>query len=179
MPSAIETSQFGNWLSGFVDGEGCFGIYCYKATDASFGCLGFEFSIQLREDDMPILEQIKTFLHCGQVGFSSRKKARSRGCNAMDQAKYTCRRLDDLCTKIVPQFEQYPLKAKKKKDFEIWKEALWLQQKSVILRKNKNKRILDYPECIVLREKIFSLAKQLRSGRNSRLQRSCNSLIAV
>lgn len=177
----IDKDSFGHWLSGFVDGEGCFGIYCYgkkKGSEFDFGLLSFEFSIQLREDDRDILEEIQRYFNCGTIAEGSRRKARAEGkVNARDQVKFCCRKVSDIVGIIVPNFNKYPLRAKKKSDFEIWKRAVLLQVESIHIRGNLHRQICDYPECIAIREQIFGLAKELRSTRNPGLQRSTNSLI--
>lgn len=177
-----EKVAFGHWLSGFVDGEGCFGIYCYrKGKVKSFvGLLSFEFAIQLREDDRAILEEIRDYLGCGTVGMTSKAKARKNGMtNARDQVKFTCRDLESLRGKIVPHFERFPLRGKKAGDFEIWKRALDLQVLSVEMRGNKYRPIASVPECMGIREEIFELAVQLRESRNPGIQRSTKSLIPL
>ena len=177
----IDKDSFGHWLSGFVDGEGCFGIYCYsnkRTNEFNPGALSFEFSIQLREDDRDILEEIQRYFNCGHLAVGSRRKARAEGkVNARDQIKFSCKKLSEILGAIIPHFDEYPLRAKKRGDFEIWKRAVLLQVESARIRGDNNKRICDYPECVAIREQVFALAKELRSTRNPGLQRSTNSLI--
>jgi hypothetical protein len=177
--SLEEKDRFGNWLSGFVDGEGCFGIYCYKRGKIkSFdsGFLSFEFSIQLREDDRPVLERIKEYLNCGNLVTGSRAKMRKDGHpNARDQVKFCCRKLEELHNHIVPQFDRYPLRSKKQNDFILWKKALLLQVESIKIRGNK--QIYLFPECVKLRNDVYAIASEMRSTRNPALQRSQNSFI--
>jgi len=176
-----DRDAFGHWLSGFVDGEGCFGIYCYKqGKKGKFdpGFLSFEFSIQLREDDLAVLESIQKFFGVGSIVKGSREKLRKQGRkNARDQRKYTCRRIEDLWQVIVPHFERYPLRSKKANDFLLWKKALELQLESIRVRGNKNVPIHLSDEAIMLRSEIFLIAKELRASRNPALQRGENSLI--
>ena len=49
--------------------------------------------------------------------------------------RYAVNIIDDLKGKILPFFEKYPLQAKKKNDFELWKEAV------EIFYRNKKKAI--------------------------------------
>jgi hypothetical protein len=182
--AGIETERdaFGHWLSGFVDGEGCFGIYCYKQgkVESFVGILSFEFSIQLREDDRAILEKIKAYFGCGTLAKGSRARSRSKGHpNARDQYKFSCRKIEDLTTKVVPHFEKYPLRSKKAGDFEIWKKALELQILSFRLRGGKTRPIKGLPECVKIREDILGLAVRLRAGRNPGLQRGEKTLVPL
>lgn len=56
--------EFGNWLAGFTDGEGCFTVEAYRGR-ASHSC---SFTIALRVDDKSILDecQLRTGLEDGR-----------------------------------------------------------------------------------------------------------------
>jgi hypothetical protein len=60
MNDAIDPG-FGHWFAGFVDGEGCFLI---TRVGKSYRCI---FSLHLRGDDRPILEEIHRNLGIGTV----------------------------------------------------------------------------------------------------------------
>lgn len=185
-PSAIETGQsldsYGNWLSGFVDGEGCFGIYCYKSgKNASFdaGFLSIEFSVQLREDDKKVLDGMQEYFKCGTVVKGSRAKARKDGRAARDQYSYKCRCVADINKYIIPHFDKYPLRSKKLQDYILWKKAVALTLKSVLLRGDKNKPIALYPECVAIRKSIWGYAQEMRAKRNPHLQRGGRTAIMI
>lgn len=111
-PSDIDRTTFGAWLSGFVDGEGCFylalakGRYC-RTPKA-------EMAIQLRVDDAPVLRLIQSFWQCGRLN----NVVHLRG------VRLTVSKIKDLSRIVVPHFDRFPLFAKKRKDFVIWKKAV-------------------------------------------------------
>jgi LAGLIDADG DNA endonuclease family protein len=118
MPAA-ERDAFGHWLSGFTDGEGCFYLGVgfrwgkYKVALARF-------DIQLRADDRVILEEIRAFWGVGHIRYAGQQK-RSR-------PKVVLRifAASALANVVVPHFDRYPLRAKKQRDFLIWKRGVEL-----------------------------------------------------
>jgi hypothetical protein len=108
--------DFGHWLAGFVDGEGSFEIQA-KGRGGYF-C---RFVIGLRADDLPVLEEIQRVTGLGRIDLD-RSNAR-----AHPAARWKVCRKADLA-ELVRYFERFPLRAKKRRDFELWREAVaqWL-----------------------------------------------------
>ena len=104
--------NFGHWLAGFTDGEGNF-----HGTNNH----GQAFRINLREDDKLILEEIKNRLGCGVIHFLKKTKYNPKQRN---QYQYTVATLVDLINIIMPFFDKYQLRAKKKQDYLIWRSKL-------------------------------------------------------
>jgi hypothetical protein len=105
-------SAFGNWFAGFVDGEGCFMIDRFNNA-----CW---FQLWLRDDDVAIVEEIRDRLGFGRI---HRSAAKTAGSNSKPRiAWYVSRQADTQ--RLVEVFDQFPLRAKKARDFEIWKEAV-------------------------------------------------------
>lgn len=102
----------GHWLAGFADGEGCFTT---RKSGAGFVC---EFVIHLRADDAAILRQVHEATGLGDV---SGPADREDGSSPM--VKWVVRRQAD-CAKLVAIFDAFPLRAKKARDFEIWRRAV-------------------------------------------------------
>ena len=122
-----DKNNFGNWLSGFVDGEGCFYAPMITQHNKRKNIKGIAyvrdyevprvtFSIILRIDDEQILQKIKQFLQCGGIYYSY--------SNGIEAIQYSVIKHCDVALKIVPHFEKYPLRAKKRKDFETWKKIV-------------------------------------------------------
>ncbi len=95
------------WITGFVDGEGCFyvGINPHEEMSAGYQVLP-EFTVVQHERDVQILHALKASFGCGVV----RK-------NHGDRMAYRVRSLEHLLERIVPFFEKHPLKSKKRQDF--------------------------------------------------------------
>ena len=101
------------YVVGFVDGEGCFSVSLNK-NDNRIPEVRLIFEIELREDDEPILQEIKELLNCGNIY----KLKYDRYEKWHPHVKYKVSNFIDISTKIIPFFQEYPLQAKKRFQFE-------------------------------------------------------------
>ncbi len=106
------------WITGFVDGEGCFhvGINPHDEMTIGFQVLP-EFTVVQHKRDIQILHALKDYFACGVV----RK-------NHGDRMAYRVRSKEHLLKYIVPFFIKHPLKTKKRLDFEKFKQILLMMQ---------------------------------------------------
>lgn len=122
---ATDDDAFGHWLSGFVDGEGCFFLgwnsYCSGAKRYE-GPAAF-FIIKLRSDDRPILDQIQSYWGAGKV---TGEKATRGSRNSRSQSRFTVSAVPTLLDVVIPFFDRYELRAKKAGDFVIWRRGVEL-----------------------------------------------------
>jgi len=133
-PSGIDRDAFGHWLSGFTDGEGSFCLTWARPNPGRNNrSPRASFAIRVRDDDLPIIQLICSYFGTGHL---SRGRASGRG-NRKPSAGYVCNGIAGLIASVVPHFELYPLRAKKRLDFEIWKEAVLLMG-TVISRPRKS-----------------------------------------
>ena len=105
------------WVSGFVDGEGCFHVSINRSEKMSVGWQVLpEFRIVEHERDESLLKELQQFFGAGKVvvNHGSRKELRIR-------------KLEDL-KKIILFFKQYSLKTKKKKDLQKFEKILELME---------------------------------------------------
>jgi LAGLIDADG endonuclease len=104
------------WVVGFIDGEGCFfvGINQHPETASGFQVLP-EFTVVQHQRDIQLLHALKQFFGCGVV--------RS---NHAERMAYRVRSWDHLQQRIIPFFEQHPLKSKKRVDFAKFRKILAL-----------------------------------------------------
>lgn len=111
------------WITGFVDGEGCFhvGIAKHPEMTAGFQVLP-EFTVVQHERDVQILHALKSYFECGVV----RK-------NNGDRMAYRVRNKEHLLKVIVPFFQKHPLITKKRIDFEKFRSVLLLMTQEVHL----------------------------------------------
>src|SRR5438132_12030903 len=111
-PEKLETQ----WVTGFVDGEGCFyvGINPHPEMTAGYQVLP-EFTVVQHKRDVQILHALKAHFGCGVVR-----------TNHGDRMAYRVRSLEHLQECIVPFFFQHPLRTKKNVDFRKFATVLRL-----------------------------------------------------
>lgn len=112
---------FGHWLAGFVDGEGHFGMSRRGPNGTCYTC---HFALVVRADDSKIIDEIHRSLGVGRVyryKFIRRydTHANNPRCELHVTKKAEVRKLVDV-------FDRYPLRAKKSRDYRIWREAVVL-----------------------------------------------------
>lgn len=110
--------RFAGWFSGFVDGEGCFHVH--KKTVNGCETYDCQFSITLRADDKPIIEEAQRQL--GGIGSIAVRPA-PKTTGAKPQVRYCISSKAD-CQRLREVLLAFPLRAKKLRDFEIWSDAL-------------------------------------------------------
>ncbi len=114
------------WITGFVDGEGCFhvSINAHKEMITGYQVLP-EFTVVQHERDIQVLHALKSYFGCGVV----RK-------NHEERMAYRVRGKEHLLKCIVPFFQKHPLKTKKRLDFEKFKRVLAIMEKGEHLTLN-------------------------------------------
>jgi len=122
-PANEDRHEFAHWLTGFTDGEGSFFLRVVK-NPGKLPQPYANFRIALRADDSAILELIQSFFGCGGLNYNSNR--RSKITNAKPVRIFDVSRTTELVTFIIPHFERYPLRAKKRNDFLIWQEGVRL-----------------------------------------------------
>jgi len=118
------------YISGFVDGEGCFGLQFRKDVrherpgSPAYYSWKMQFMITARKDERDLFARIKHFFGCGNI------------YDELDSEIHYCiANADDLQNIISPFFKKYKLQGKKKYDFILWAEAV------DIMQKNKKRKI--------------------------------------
>lgn len=129
------------WVTGFVDGEGTFyvGITKHPEMTAGYQVLP-EFRIVQHERDIQLLYALKKFFKCGVVRV-----------NHGDRYELRVRKLESLSKIVVPFFEKYSLKTKKKQDFLKFRRIIrFMEQRKHLTQEG----ILE----------IIRIAKQMNRG---------------
>lgn len=113
----MDKDALGYWASGLVDGEGSFLLHVTKRS--LYPHIFFTFGIALRDDDQAALIQLQQAL--GGLGQfqTTYKDCESR----KPQSRFTITGKKNLLL-VADFFERYPLRTKKRTDFEIWAVAL-------------------------------------------------------
>lgn len=134
--------DFAEYISGYVDGEGCFSV---SFTKRPRFLVGWEtkpsFSVSQNHDRAEVLFLMQKYFKAGFMrrDFSDRT------------LKYEVRKIDDLITKVIPHFKQYKLLSGKQKDFIMFEKVCFL------MKKEKHKTIEGL-------QKILSIAFEMNSS---------------
>lgn len=145
-----------NWITGFVDGEGCFYIGLGENNKRNVGWrVDPGFQIQLHIRDKNLLLQIKNFFN--NLGTISIYK---------NSVRYSVRNIKEIVEVIIPHFEKYPLISQKQNDFLIWKDIIKLMCKKEHLNK----------EGLI---KIINLRASLNRGLTDKLIKSFPIIVKV
>ena len=134
--------NFADYVVGFVDGEGCFGVSFTRRAKLKTGIeVRPSFSVSQSRRNLEILEEIQKFFGCGGIRFS-----RSDQCY-----KFEVRNLAEINGKIIPFFESNRLQTSKQNDFEKFSTICgWMK-----VSKHRNREEL---------EKIIKLAYQMNQS---------------
>ena len=104
------------YISGYVDGEGCFTVSISPRAKLS---VGWEvrpgFSVSQNGDRAEVLYAVQAYFGCGSI----------RPDRSDQTLKWETRRLEDILERILPHFELWPLISGKRHDFErfvsVWR----------------------------------------------------------
>lgn len=101
-----------NWVSGFVDGEGCFAVEIFKSKASKLGyATNLRFSISQHARDNFLIKGLISYFNCGNF------KEDSRGSDKVVGVYYYVIKFKDINEKIIPFFEKYPLQGIKASNF--------------------------------------------------------------
>lgn len=106
------------WITGFVDGEGCFYVGFTRSKDLKTGIQVLpEFVVSQHTRSEYVLEGLKKYFGTGVV--------RSNGT---DKRQYRVRSIKDLLEKVIPFFEKHQLKTTKRHDFQKFRSILLMMK---------------------------------------------------
>jgi hypothetical protein len=124
-----ERPGFEQWVVGFVDGEGCFSVPILRNDTTSLGWqVQPEFVVSQGAKSVHVLHELERFFGCGRVGVNRRHDDHRE-----DMYRYSVRRLSDLTGRIVPFFEEHPLRTAKAEDFGKFASVVRAMQRGVHL----------------------------------------------
>lgn len=112
-PRSYDSLEDGGYVSGLTDGEGCFRASIGRTPKGEPYCR-VEFTLNLRADDGAILRWLKTYFGCGSVSLIKR--------DGNPMMNFSIGSLYNVESSVVPHFDKYPLRAKKRRDYELWRQ---------------------------------------------------------
>lgn len=119
-----------SYISGYVDGEGCF---CISFSPRARFITGWEvrasFAVIQNQDRAEVLKLMQEYFGCGSI----------RRDYHDNTVKYEVRKLEDLITGIIPHFQTYKLLSAKDKQFQIFTEICLAMDR----REHKNREGLE------------------------------------
>lgn len=108
------------YITGFVDGEGCFSILIVRNKKMKLGwSITLSFQIHLHSKDKNLLIRIKD--NIGNIGGVYDGKSES--------CLFLVSSLSDIVNVLIPFFDKYPLLSKKREDFELFKMVALIMNK--------------------------------------------------
>ena len=123
-----------SYISGYVDGEGCFCISINKSSRHSFGWeLRPSFSVSQNSDRSEVLRLLKQYFTCGSIRPDISDKT----------LKFEIRSINDLVHKVLPHFEDTKLISAKQNDFKYFAKACRLMYSKKHLTKDGFNGVLD------------------------------------
>ena len=139
-----------SYITGFVDGEGCFLISFSLRSKMKLGIeVRPSFSVSQHERSRDIIFFLRQFFQCGGVRFSKRDQ----------NYKFEVRNIGDLIKIIIPHFKKFPLLTSKKEEFEKFANVCGL----IYSNKHLSREGL---------EKIIKLSEKINTSGNKKYNRS-------
>jgi LAGLIDADG endonuclease len=100
-----------SYISGYVDGEGCFTVSFSKRMKMRGGWeVRPSFSVSQNSDRAEVLLEIQEYFECGTI----------RPDRSDKTMKFEVRSISNLVNSVIPHFERYPLRSSKQRDFEFF-----------------------------------------------------------
>jgi LAGLIDADG endonuclease len=122
------------YISGYVDGEGCFTV---SIAPRATLLVGWEvrpgFSVSQNGDRAEVLQAIEAYFGCGSI----------RPDRSDRTLKWETRRLEEILERVVPHFERFPLLSSKRCDFDRFASVCRLMADGVHLRRDGLSEIVE------------------------------------
>ena len=139
-----------HYVVGFVDGEGCFIVSVSKHKTLKRGFeVRAEFEMELRADDREILERIHKTLGCGRIYHLSYERY-----GWYPHVKLKVSNIKDLSDLLIPFFDTYPLQAKKRFVYYLFR--------TIVLMVKAKQHLTDtgFKKILALRDQIRVYSKK-------------------
>ena len=120
-PALIPRSDLAIYISGYVDGEGCFCVSFQPSRRHRFGWeVRPSFSVSQNAERSELLTIIRSLWDCGSI----------RPDRSDKTLKFEVRKLEDLLSKVLPHFRTYPLISSKQADVVRFDQVCcWMEQR--------------------------------------------------
>ena len=138
----VKTESYGDYymklhpwfVTGLVDGEGCFSVSFSKRKRMKMGLeTRPSFSISLNRRDLALIKALEEHFKCGGIRFSK----------SDNTYKYEVRSIQDLVKRVIPHFKEFPLQGAKRYDFERFEQICFMIHANLHLNKAKLLEIIE------------------------------------
>ena len=136
-----------HWISGFVDGDGCF----YISLTNNLTSIGLIFKVTQHTRDADLLKEFIDYFNCGRYSICSK-----------EAGDFIVTKFSDINTKIIPFFNKYPLQGTKLFDFLDFNKVAKLVENKTHLTSEGALRLSLIPEG----DKGLEIIKQIKMGTN-------------
>lgn len=141
------------YVAGFIDGEGSFSISIGKHKTLRRGFeVRPEFEIELRKDDQEILERILVTIGIGRIYDCSYERY-----GWYPHVKYKITSIWDLKEYLFPLLDKYPLLAKKRKSYLLFKQIVSM----VCTKEHLSDK--GFNKIVKLRDELRALGKKAKT----------------
>tara|TARA_Y100000310_G_C20462942_1_gene706224 strand:+ start:415 stop:918 length:504 start_codon:yes stop_codon:yes gene_type:complete len=115
-----------NYVLGLVDGEGSFNVRVNRQNRRAK--VELKFSLKLRHQDKPVLDQLQNFFDCGKVYIQRDRRVNHSLCY-----RFEVQNKKEIIDKIIPFFDQHkPRLPSRFRDFELFKKITELSQRDPV-----------------------------------------------
>jgi LAGLIDADG endonuclease len=162
-PSGADNQQerpgLEEWVVGFVDGEGCFSISVVRNRVCRLGWqVQHEFSVTQAASSRSALELVGCVLGRGSMIENARHDNHREPL-----LRWSVKRRSDLMERVVPFFEEHPLRTAKRHDFDRFAAVLaamqeqahlsheglrWIAAQTELMNRRQRSRYLESSEAI-------------------------------
>lgn len=116
--SQLQQKMTPDWITGLVDGEGSFMVLFTPNSKFNTNWeVRPSFALSLKKEDKNILLSLKEYFGCGSVRF----------CKTDSTYKYEVRGLQDIHSRVIPHFDNYPLLIKRK-EYQVLRKVVFLMK---------------------------------------------------
>ena len=132
----IEGGQLNpGFITGFIDAEGSY-MALFRHRAEGYNNVGWHieavFQVKLHRKDVKLLESLQSYFGVGKIVKSGEYAS-----------AFVVRSLKDITDKVLPHFDNYPLKTKKRADYLIWREIVMIMNNGDHLTKSGVQNIIN------------------------------------
>ena len=103
------------YVTGFMDGEGCFCVSIHRAPTRRGWYIGPVVQAYQHRDRAAVLERLRAFFDCGKI--------RPKGPNS-SVVTWSVDGVPTIVEKVLPHFDRYPLQSGKLQDYLVFREVV-------------------------------------------------------